>query len=68
MNQKLQIPAFSVFVVMLVPLMVLLGESHEKNDPPGTRSRSDPDFVVSLTVSGDEVNGNPIPYVLRFGF
>ena len=68
MNQKLHIPIFSVFAVMIVPLMVLLGESHERNDPPGTQSRSDPDFVVSLTVSGDEVNGNPIPYVLRFGF
>jgi len=58
----------SVFAVMLVPLIVVLGQSHEKIDPPGTQSRSDPDFVVSLTVSGDEVNGNPIPYVLRFGF
>ena len=68
MNQKLHIPIFSVFAVMIVPLMVLLGESHERNNPPGTQSRSDPDFVVSLTVSGDEVNGNPIPYVLQFGF
>ena len=58
----------SVFAVMLVPLIVVLGQSHEKIDPSGTQSRSDPDFVVSLTVSGDEVNGNPIPYVLRFGF
>ncbi len=68
MNQKLHNPTFSVSAVMIVPLMVLLGETHERNDPPGTQSRSDPDFVVSLTVSGDEVNGNPIPYVLRFGF
>ena len=68
MIQKLYIPAFSVFAVMFVPLMVLLGESHEENDPSRTQSRSDPDFVVSLTVSGGEVNGNPIPYVLRFGF
>ena len=68
MNQKLHTQIFSVLAVMIVPLMVLLGESHEKNDPPGTRSRSDPDFVVSLTVSGDDVNGNPIPYVLQFGF
>ena len=68
MNQKLHIPAFSVFAVIVVPIMVLLGQSHEKNDPPGTQSRSGPDFVVSLTVSGGETNGNPIPYVLRFGF
>ena len=68
MIQKLHIPAFSVFAVMFVPLMVLLGQSPEQNDSPETQSRSDTDFVVSLTVSGGEVNGNPIPYVLRFGF